>query len=76
MYINSVSDVAKLFFAVLSLDTSVLFLNRYLDVGGKSLNKWYDKFGLVAVLSDVTVIMIGFLIANYIYPFIFSSFSS
>ena len=75
MYINSVSDVAKLFFSVLSLDTSVLFLNRYLDVGGKSLNKWYDKFGLVAVLSDVTIIMIGFLIANFIYPFIFSSYS-
>ena len=74
MYINSVSDIVKLFFAVLSLDTSVLFLNRHLDVGGKSLNKWYDKFGLVAVLSDVTIIMIGFLIANYIYPFIFSSY--
>ena len=75
MYINSVSDVVKLFFAVLSLDTSVLFLNRYIDVGGKSLNKWYDKFGLVAVLSDVSVIVIGFLIVNYIYPFIFTSYS-
>jgi hypothetical protein len=75
MYINSVSDVIKLFFAVLSLDTSVLFLNRYIDVGGKSLNKWYDRFGLAAVLSDVTIIMIGFLIANYVFPFIFSSYS-
>jgi hypothetical protein len=75
MYLNSVSDIVKLFFAVLSLDTSVLFLNRYIDVGGKSLNKWYDKFGLVAVLSDVTIIVIGFLIANYIYPFIFGTYS-
>jgi hypothetical protein len=75
MYINSVSDIVKLFFAVLSLDTSVLFLNRYIDVGGKSLNKWYDKFGLVAVLSDVTIIMIGFLIANFAFPFIFSTYS-
>jgi len=75
MYINSVSDVVKLFFAVLSLDTSVLFLNRHIDVGGKSLNKWYDKFGLAAVLSDVTIIVIGFLIANFVYPFIFSSYS-
>jgi hypothetical protein len=75
MYINSVADVVKLFFAVLSLDTSVLFLCRYYDVGGKSLNKWYDKFGLVAVLSDVTIIVIGFLIANFIYPLMFSGFS-
>lgn len=75
MYINSVADVVKLFFAVLSLDTSVLFLCRYYDVGGKSLNKWYDKFGLVAVLSDVTIIVIGFLIANFIYPLMFSGYS-
>jgi hypothetical protein len=75
MYINSVSDVVKLFFAVLSLDTSVLFLCRHFDVGGRSLNKWYDKFGLVAVLSDVSVIVIGFLIANFIYPLMFTSYS-
>ena len=75
MYINSATDVAKLFASVLSLDTSVLFLTRYFDVGGKSLNKWYDRFGLVAVLSDVTVIVIGFLIANFVYPFLFSKYS-
>jgi uncharacterized protein YacL len=75
MYINSVFDIVKLFFATLSLDTTILFLTRYADVGGKSLNKWYDMFGLAAVLSDVTVIVIGFLIANFIYPFIFSSYS-
>lgn len=75
MYLNNVSDVTKLFFATLSLDTSVLFLTRYADVGGKSLNKWYDLFGLAAVLSDVTVIVIGFLIANFLYPFFFAKFS-
>jgi len=55
--------------------TSVLFLTRHNDLGGKSLNKWYDQFGLLAVLSDVTIIVIGFLIANFIYPFIFSKYS-
>lgn len=75
MYLNNIFDIVKLFFATLSLDTAVLFLTRYADVGGKSLNKWYDMFGLAAVLSDVTVIVIGFLIANFIYPFIFSSYS-
>jgi hypothetical protein len=75
MYLNNVSDVVKLFFATLSLDTTVLFLTRYFDVGGKSLNKWYDNFGLLAVLSDVSVIVIGFLIANAIYPLIFQKFA-
>jgi uncharacterized protein YacL len=75
MYLRSVADVAQLFMAVLSLDTSVLFLVRYLDVGGKSLNKWYDRFGLSAVLCDVSAIVIGFLLAHVIYPFVFSSYS-
>lgn len=75
MYLNSVYDVIRLFFAILSLDTIVLFLTRYFDIGGYSLNKWYDKFGIVAVLSDVTIILIGFLIANFVYPFIFEKYS-
>ena len=75
MYLSSVSDVVRLFFATLSLDTVVLFLTRYLNVGGASLNKWYDNFGLVAVLSDVSIIVIGFLIANIVYPLIFTQYS-
>jgi hypothetical protein len=75
MYLHSTSDVISLFFSVLSLDTTVLFLARYADVGGKSLNEWYDRFGLVAVLSDVSIIVIGFLIAQVIYPFLFSTYS-
>lgn len=75
MYLRSVADLAQLFMATLSLDTSVLFLVRYLDVGGKSLNKWYDRFGLSAVLCDVSAIVIGFLLAHVVYPFVFSSYS-
>jgi len=75
MYLHSISDIVTLFFSVLSLDTFVLFLARYADVGGKSLNAWYDRFGLVAVLCDVSVIVIGFLIANSLYPFLFSTYS-
>jgi len=36
-------------------------------IGGKSLNDWYDQFGIVAVASDCLVILIGFIIARYIY---------
>jgi hypothetical protein len=75
MYLRSISDIVLLFFSVLSLDTAVLFLARYADVGGKSLNEWYDRFGLVAVLSDVSIIVIGFLIAQVVYPFLFSTYS-
>ena len=37
MYLQSISDIVTLFVSVLSLDTVVLFLTRYADVGGKSL---------------------------------------
>jgi len=39
------------------------------------LAKWYKSFGPSAVLSDVTVIMLGVILAKLIYPFIFRSFS-
>ena len=36
-------------------------------MGGESLNDWYDNFGLEGVIADVFVILLGFLIAQYIY---------
>ena len=38
---------------------------------GKNLNIWYDNFGLSAVLADVLIIAIGFVIARHIYTTFF-----
>lgn len=40
-----------------------------------SLVKWYRLFGPSAILADVTIIVIGIIITQMIYPFIFRSFS-
>ena len=61
------SDLFYIFFAILTVDVAVLFLARYYKVGGKFLNEWYDQFNVLAVLADVMIIFIGFLIARYIY---------
>ena len=61
------SDLFYIFFAILTIDVIVLFLTRYYKIGGKFLNEWYDQFNLLAVLADVMIIFIGFLIARYIY---------
>jgi hypothetical protein len=54
--------------AVLFVDLVVMFLVRYFPkVFGEPINEWYDKFKLGAVLSDVTIIIIGFFIAMYVY---------
>lgn len=56
--------------AILIIDLIVLFLTRYFpDILGKSLNVWYDQFGLNAVLSDVFIIAIGFALARYAYRY-------
>jgi len=71
---NNNSDLLFITLGVLITDIIVLFLARHVpEIFGdgrnvwKTLNVWYDKFGLAAVLSDVTVILIGFQITRYIY---------
>ena len=68
---TSVSSLIRIFFAILTVDTTVLFLTRYFpNIFGKPLNDWYTRFRLVAVLSDVLIILIGFIIAQYLYTFV------
>jgi hypothetical protein len=69
------SDLFYIFIGILTVDVVVLFLARYYKIGGKYLNDWYDNFHILAVLSDVFIIFIGFLIARYIYTnFFFDRF--
>ncbi len=58
--------------AILFVDVFIIFLCRFFPMTfGKSINDWYDKFGLAAVLSDVMIIAIGIAIARYIYSVFF-----
>ena len=63
------SDLFYIFSAILTVDVLVLFLTRYYKFGGEYLNEWYDQFHILAVLADVMIIFIGFLIARYIYTY-------
>ncbi len=55
--------------AILIVDVIALFLTRYAPekVGGDTLNEWYDRFGLEGVIADVGVILLGFVLAQFIY---------
>ena len=58
--------------AILFVDVFIIFLCRFFPMTfGKSINDWYDKFGLAAVLSDVMIIAIGIAIARYVYSVFF-----
>jgi hypothetical protein len=54
--------------SVLIVDLIVIFLVRYFPkFWGSTINVWYDKFGLSAVIADVLIIVLGFMLAQYIY---------
>ena len=68
--ISTFTDSSDLFYiisGILTIDVIVLFLTRKFKIGGKYLNEWYDQYNIIAVLADVLIIFIGFLIARYIY---------
>lgn len=70
---NTVSDLIYICIAVLTVDVVVIFLTRfYPEIFGRNLNRWYDLFGLNAVLADVLIIVLGFVIARYIYTWAIS----
>jgi hypothetical protein len=65
---KQVNDVWYILLGILLVDVVVLCLVRFLpEIFGQSLNRWYDLFGLNAVLADVGIIAIGFIIARYVY---------
>ena len=65
---NHVPDLIFIFLAVLTIDVIVIFIARLgPNIFGRVINVWYDKFGLSAVLADVLVIFIGFILARYFY---------
>jgi hypothetical protein len=66
---RDVSHIPYFLAAILLVDVVTIFLTRYFPekVGGESLNDWYDKFGLEGVIADILIILIGFILAQYIY---------
>jgi hypothetical protein len=75
--IRNFQDVRLLFaigVAACVVDTAGLFLFRTYSKDA-SISKWYDNFGLVAYMLDVTSIIIGVLIAQQLYPLVSRSWS-
>ena len=61
-------DLIYIIVAVLAVDVIVIAMTRFFpELLGSNLNRWYDLFGLNAVIADVLIIVIGFLITRYVY---------
>lgn len=53
--------------SVVWVDFFVILYSRFQSLG-KSLDLWYSEFGIVAVLSDCLVIVLGIMIAMFFVP--------
>ena len=60
-------DVGRLVTSALVIEFWVIYVFKHLG-SGKSIKAWYDKFGIVAVVSDVTSVILGIMIALFISP--------
>ena len=63
---NNNSDLLYLFTAVTIIDLTVIYLARN-NLIGSNINIWYNKFGISAVILDIFIIIIGFIITRYIF---------
>lgn len=60
-------DLLHISSAVVWVDFFTMALSKVFSMT-KSLDIWYQKFGIVAVLSDCIVIVIGVLLAQFLTP--------
>jgi uncharacterized protein YacL len=53
----------------------ILFRLTNSPLTGKEINEWYDVYKLDAILLDTLSVVIGFILASVLYPFLFSEFN-
>lgn len=53
--------------AVVLVDFVVILLSKLVNLGN-SLDKWYKQFGIVAVISDCLVIVLGIILFLILFP--------
>jgi hypothetical protein len=68
---KNTNDWFYLITAVLVVDFVVILLSKYPGnspyINVNALDKWYNKFGIFAIASDVLSILLGLAITRYIY---------
>jgi hypothetical protein len=60
-------NILALSTSVVWVDFIVIVLSKFVNLG-KSLDTWYKQFGIVAVMSDCLIILLGILLTRMIFP--------
>jgi uncharacterized protein YacL len=73
-YKNISKTLPYILFGALVVDIVVIAMTKANGLG-ETLKVWYDQFGLSAVIADTLILVLGILIAQYIYTEYFSKSS-
>jgi len=66
---NNTTDYLPIFNAAVIVDLIVIIMLKVGYIKSKILGEWYNKFHLGAFLADVLSLMIGIIIARFIYTY-------
>jgi len=72
---SNVNDYLPILNGCLNADLIIIFLVFHKIINLFYLKKWYKTFKLSAVLADVLILVIGIIIARFLYKYIFSDFN-
>jgi uncharacterized protein YacL len=68
---KDLNNVPYILFGALVIDLVVIALTKS-NLLGTSLKVWYNDFGLSAVIADTLILVLGIMIAQYLYTEFFS----
>lgn len=72
---SKVSDYLPILNGCLNADLLIIFLVYHGIFGSTYLKKWYNTFRLSAVIADVLILVIGIIIARFLYSYLFEEFN-
>lgn len=72
---SKTSDYLSIFTGTLIADLVIIFIFSYTMFQSNMLMVWYEKYGLSAVIADVFIIVIGFILARLLYPRFFKKWN-
>jgi hypothetical protein len=72
---NNINDYLPILNGCLNADLIIIFLLYHGVFNSFFLKKWYKKYQLSAVIADVLILVIGIIIARYLYKYFFGAFN-
>jgi hypothetical protein len=72
---DNIDDYLPIITAILIVEIITIILSFTNITESKFLRVWYKDYKLYAVLADVSLIFLGFVITRALYPYVFDEFS-